>query len=120
MWDLFVLVPDHCLCFTFQFIEIWVCVARTSIQRSAKKSEDGKIIQTSMKHFLLLLLRNATKHNSIKFSAAWLHISSEKIWNCLKDLKCNDIKKIACLVNKQTLPSTELKNICKAFYRFKM
>ena len=41
-------------------------------------SEDEKIIQTSMKHFLLLLLRNATKHNSIKFSAARLHVSSDK------------------------------------------
>ena len=35
-------------------------------------SEDGKIIQMSMKHFFILLLRNATKHNSIKFSAALL------------------------------------------------
>ena len=28
-------------------------------------SEDGTIIQTSMTHFLLLLLRNATKHNNL-------------------------------------------------------
>ena len=41
-------------------------------------SEDGKIIQTSMKHFLLVLLRNATKHNSIKLLAARLHVSSGK------------------------------------------
>ena len=41
-------------------------------------SEDGKIIQTSIKHFLLLLLRNATKHNSIKFSTTRLHVSSDK------------------------------------------
>ena len=49
-------------------------------------SEDGKVIQTSMKHFLLLLLKNATKHNSIKFPAALLHVSSDKFCNCLKDL----------------------------------
>ena len=79
--------------------------------------EDGKIIQTSMKHFLLSMLRNATKHNSTQFSAARLHISSDKFWNCLKDLKCNNIKKFGLLVNKWTLRSTKLKkNICKTFY----
>ena len=41
-------------------------------------SEDGKTIQTGMKHLLLLLLRNALKHNSIKLSAARLHVSSKK------------------------------------------
>ena len=54
-------------------------------------SEEGKIIKTSMEHFLLLLLRNALKHNLIKFSAARLHVSSDKFWNCLKDLKCNTV-----------------------------
>ena len=61
------------------------------------------------KTYLLLLLRNATKHNSIKFSAAWLHVSSDKFWNCLKDLKCNNVKNSCLLVNKRTLRSTKLK-----------
>ena len=75
---------------------------------------------TSMKHFLLLLLRNAKKHNSIKFSAPRLHDSSDKFWNCLKYLKCNNVKCSCLLVNKRTLRSTELKkNICKTFYRLK-
>ena len=65
-------------------------------------SEDGKIIQTNMKHFLLLMLRNATIHNSIKFSVAQLHVSSDKFWNCLKDLKCSMLKNSSLLVNKQT------------------
>ena len=50
----------------------------SSVMDIAIISEDGKIIQTSMKSFLLLLLRNATKHNSIKFSAERLHVSSDK------------------------------------------
>ena len=44
----------------------------------------------------LLLLRNATKHNSTKFSAARCHVSSDKCWNCLKDLKCNNVKILVC------------------------
>ena len=72
-------------------------------------SEDGKIIQTSMKHFLLLLLRNATKHNSIKFSSASLHVSSDKFWYCLKTLKCNNVKNSCLLVNKRTLRKTKLR-----------
>ena len=73
-----------------------------------------------MKHFLLLLLRNATKHNSTKFSAARLHVSFDKFWNCLKDLKCNNVKNSCLLVDKRTLCSTKLKNICKTFYRLNM
>ena len=72
-------------------------------------SEDRKIIRMSMKHFLLLLLWNATKHNSIKVSAAGLHVSSDKFWNCLKDLKCINVKNSCLLVNKQFLCSTKLK-----------
>ena len=84
-------------------------------------SEDGKIIQTSMKHFLLLLLRNAAKHNSIKFSEARPHVSSDKFGNCMKHLKCNNVKSYCLLVNKRTLFSTKLKkNIRKSFYRLKM
>ena len=84
-------------------------------------SEDEKIIQTSMKHFLLLLLRNAAKHNSIKFSEARPHVSSDKFGNCMKDLKCNNVKNYCLLVNKRTLFSTKLKkNIRKSFYRLKM
>ena len=84
-------------------------------------SEDGKIIQASMKYFLLLLLRNATKHNTIKFSVARLHVSCDKFWNCLKDLKCNNVKNPCLLVNNRTLCSTELKKkICQTFYRLKM
>ena len=45
----------------------------------ANISEAGKIIQTRMKHFLLLWLRNATKHNSIKYSATRLHVSTDKL-----------------------------------------
>ena len=86
-----------------------------------KISEDGKIIQMSMKHVLLLLLRNATKHNLIKFSVARLHVFSVKFSNCLKDLKCNNVKNSCLLVNKRTLCSNKLKkNICKTFYRLKM
>ena len=59
-------------------------------------SEDGKIIHTSMTHFLLLLLRNATKHNSFKFCSARLHVSSDKFWNRLKDLKCNNVINLVC------------------------
>ena len=73
-----------------------------------------------MKHLLLLLLRNATKHNSIKFSAVRLHVSADKFWNCLKDLKCNNVKNSCLLVNTRTLCSTKLKkNMCKTFYRLK-
>ena len=73
-----------------------------------------------MKHFLLLELRNALKHNSIKFSAARLHVSSDKFWNCLKDRKCNNVQNSCLLVNKRTLCLTNLKkNICKTFYRLK-
>ena len=43
---------------------------------------------------LNLLLKNATKHNSIKISAARLHISSNKFWNCLKDHICKNVKKL--------------------------
>ena len=69
-----------------------------------------------MKHFLHLLLRNTTKHNSIKFSAARLFVSSDKFLNCLKDLKCNNVKNSY----KWTLHSTKLKkNICKTFYLLK-
>ena len=83
-------------------------------------SEDGKIIQTSMKHFLLLLLRNATKHNSIKFSAARIHVSSDKSLNFMKDLKFSNVENSCLLVNKRTLCSTKVKkNICKTFYRLK-
>ena len=79
-------------------------------------SEDGEII-----HFLLVLLRNATKQNSIKLSAARLHVSSDKFWNCLKDRACNKVKNSYLLVNTRTLRSTKLKkNICKTFYRLKM
>ena len=71
-----------------------------------------------LKPFLLLLLRNATKHSSIKFSAARLHVSSDKFWNCLKDLKCNNVKNYCLLVNKRKLLSTKLKkNICNTCYR---
>ena len=128
------------------FIASWAFVARTSIQSKKKKkkkkkdiaifSEDGKIIQTSMNHFLLLLLRNATKHNSIKFSAPRLHISSDKFWNCLKDLKCNNVMLniLICwwfgIWNSiewvpdhcflYTLRSAKFwKNICKASHRLK-
>ena len=73
-----------------------------------------------MKHILLLLLRNATKHNSVKFSAARLHVSSDKFWNGLKDLKCNNVKNSCLLVNKRTLRSTKLKkNICNTFFALK-
>ena len=70
---------------------------------------DGKIIQTCMKHYLLLLLRNAMKRNSIKFAAARLHVSSDKFWNCMKYLKCINVKKSCLLVNKWTVCSTKLK-----------
>ena len=83
--------------------------------------QDGKIIQTSMKHFLLLLLRNDTKHNSIKFSAARLRVSSDKGWNYLKNLKCNYVKNAYLMMNKRTSHTTKLKkNICKIFYRLEM
>ena len=73
-----------------------------------------------MKHFLLLLLRNVTKKNSIKFSAARLHVSFDQFWNCLKDLKCKTVKNSCLLVNKRNLCATKLKkNICKTFYRLK-
>ena len=72
-------------------------------------SEDGKIIQMNMEHSLLLLLRNATKHNSIKLSATGLHVSSDKFWNFLKDLKCNNVKNSCLLVNKRTLPRLNYK-----------
>ena len=108
-------------CFNFTKFNIkfqLAFVARTCKINIAIISEDGKIIQTRMKHFLLLLLRNATKHNSIKFSAARLHVSSDKFWNCLKDLKCNKVKNSCLLLNKRTLRSTKLKkNICETFYR---
>ena len=42
-----------------------------------------------MRVCLLLLLRNVRKHNSMKFQAAGLRVSSDKFWNCLKDLKYN-------------------------------
>ena len=84
-------------------------------------SEDENIIQTSMKHFLLLLLRNAMKHYATKFSTAWLHNSSDKFWNYLKDFKCNNVKNYCLLANKRTLRSSKSKkNICKTFYRLKM
>ena len=74
-----------------------------------------------MKHFLLLLLRNDTKHNSIKFSAARLRVSSDKCWNYLKNLKCNNVKNTYLMMNKRTSHTTKLKkNICKTFYRLKM
>ena len=59
-------------------------------------SKDGKIIQTSIKHFLLLLLRNATKHNLIKFSAARLRVSFDKFWNFLKTLNTTMLKNVVC------------------------
>ena len=66
-----------------------------------------------MKHFLLLLLRNATKHNSIELSAEPLHVPSGKFLNCLKDLKWNNVKNSCLLVKKRTLRSTKLKKkIC--------
>ena len=90
----------------FQFIEIWAFVARSSIKRNAKSICDNfwrlENYSKSMKHFLLLLLRNTTKHNSIKLSAARLHVSSDKFWNCLKDLICNNDKNYCLLVNKRT------------------
>ena len=74
-----------------------------------------------MKHFLLLLPINATKHNSIKFSAARLRVSSDKFWNCRKEINCSNVKNSCLLVNKRTLCSTKLKkNICKTFYLLKM
>ena len=76
-------------------------------------SEDGKMIQTSMKHFLLLFLRNATKPNSIEFSATLLHVSFDKFWNCLKELRCNNVKFV--FVGEQ---ADFMKIICKTFYRY--
>ena len=73
-----------------------------------------------MKPFLRLLLRNVRKHNLIKFSAARPHVSSDKFGNCMKDLKCNNVKQYCLLVNKRTLCPTKLKeNIWKTFYRLK-
>ena len=67
------------------------------------------------------MLRNATTHYSIKFSAAWLYVSSDKFWNCLKNLKCNNVKKSGLLVNKQALRSNKLKKkIYKTIYGLKM
>ena len=83
-------------------------------------SEDKKIIQTSMKHFLLVLHRNAMKHNLIKFSAARLHVSSDKFWNCLKTLNAIMLKNPCLLMKKWTFCSPKLKkNICKTFYLLK-
>ena len=79
-----------------------------------------------MKHFLLVLLRNATKHNSIKFSAARLHVSSDKFWNCMEDLKCNSVTNSCLLVNKRTIRSVKYRRTfqkhffalkCKAFWK---
>ena len=74
-----------------------------------------------MKHFLLLLLRNAKKHNSIKFSAARLHVSTDNFWNCLKNFQCNNVKTSFFVGEQADFISIKLKkNFCKTLYRLKM
>ena len=75
-------------------------------------SEDKKIIQTN--HFSLLLLRNATKHNSTQFSVARLHVSADKFWNSPKDFACNNVKRYWLLVLKKKICITCFRLTLKA------
>ena len=78
-------------------------------------SEDENIIHTGRNKFLLLMLTNVMKYNLVEFLASPAPCFLWKIWNCLKDLKCNNVTNTPLFGKEWNSHSSKLKYIWWTF-----